>query len=146
MDAAPRWDVRVLKMEAMPRWYPPLVRELGIRRSVLNSTTWKSKGGCFFKPPGVSCTDALREVNETHQERGAAAQQRQCDQTPIKQQDPRTSTGRSSNTKVLTNACGRLIAFYTPELADLVTDMFSEDLSTLGYGRWRAAPGTMPPF
>lgn len=118
---------RIVKQEEMYEWFPPLVDELGIRSQVLKSV-WT--GGCFYSAPNASCADTLNAQYKQGAHHGHRRTKQICATT--KEQFEKHNTG----------SCARLLAFYTPEVADLVSDMYRTDLEAFNYPRWQLKEGS----
>ena len=116
---APR--VRVLRLEEMASWYAPLVEELGLV-SAVNHSAWR--GGCFWKPPGGTCADALDVV-------AAAAAAAAGNKT-------RAKCGLTEEQRVehTHGSCHLLETFYSSDLAAIVTQYAKDDLDAFGYVPW----------
>ena len=116
----------VLRLEEQAAWYPALVARLGIREHV-SHRAWR--GGCWFKPAGTTCPDALLPPKAGY----TRAMGREC-----------IGTACSRDAKHETGAVSKLHTFYSPREAAMVTEFFREDLRMFDYPEWRAAPGTVP--
>ena len=99
---------------------------LGIREHV-SHRAWR--GGCWFKPAGTTCPDALLPPKAGY----TRAMGREC-----------IGTACSRDAKHETGAVSKLHTFYSPHEAAMVTEFFREDLRMFDYPEWRAAPGTVP--
>ena len=111
------------KMEQIASWYAPFVRELGLEQTV--ATGWPN--GCFYAPPGRTCENVL----ETRESLSAA----DGDAAPA---PPRCDRGNRSGTRHSgeTGGCARMVTYYTPELAQEVTDYAYGDLNAFHYPVW----------
>ena len=99
---------------------------LGIREHV-SHRAWR--GGCWFKPAGTTCPDALLPPKAGY----LRAMGHACD-----------GASCSRDAKHETGAVSKLHTFYSPREAAMVTEFFREDLRMFDYPEWRAAPGTVP--
>ena len=138
---------RVFKRELEHEWYPGWVAELDIARWV-SDTRWP--GGCYSRRPGSSCNESLTEATappppltppppspwslETAASicsaRGAA-----------NDVGAKTPQGRLS-----ARSCSLLPTYFTPELADLVSEYAADDLLAFDYPRWSPSPQTPAPL
>ena len=116
----------VLRLEEQAAWYPALVARLGIREHV-SHRAWR--GGCWFKPAGTTCPDALLPPKAGYMRAMGHA----CD-----------GASCSRDAKHETGAVSKLHTYYSPREAAMVTEFFREDLRMFDYPEWRAAPGTVP--
>ena len=131
----------VLKVEEMQSWYPWVVRILGLNATVSDNRLWPA-AGCFWKAPGQSCSEATREAPPPSPVPApipvpvpllvAAQNQRRCNDVVDKGH--------------FTHACTKLLQYYSPELADLVTIWAHRDLDTFGYPPWRPSLETPAPL
>lgn len=122
---------QVLKVEEMAAWYPRLVSMLGLTNTVRRG--WPGNG-CWWKAPGLSCTETL---TGNHPE--AVHSATTCATGAEGGMDPR-KVGHA------TQACSKLRRYYTPELAELVSEWARADLDAFGYPPWRPSPKTPWPL
>ena len=106
---------RVVRLEEMEQWYPPLVKELGIRDTVLDPK-WPPDG-CYWKPPwAVTCADGLDQSagNHTH--------------------SVQNTSKHSTVDKHRTGSASKLAEFYpTQEMINHVTAYVQGDLDAFNY-------------
>ena len=126
-----REKYRVVRLEEMERWYPPLVEELDIRQTVLDPK-WPPDG-CYWKPQwAATCADGLDPAAAARAEHNA--------------------TVRAVVERHRTGSASKLAQYFaTQEVIDQVTAFVSGDLEAFEYpvmklGSWATlSPPPGPP-
>lgn len=137
LPAGMRYDF-ALKIEQLDQWYAPVAHALGVSRAAESGwgarSAWREYGArlaplpgagdCFYHPPRVPCSAALRLVP-----RGDVAM-------PVPSAEPCNATRARAHT---TGADRQLRAHYTPELARAVSEWAAADLRMFEYPAWDGA-------
>ena len=127
MDRGLSYDY-VLPVEEMHRWYEPLVRVLGLVRTVSHgwnhSTRWfRGRDECFFAPPGRRCDGMFSSAGCFR--RGVSDGGERSPGAP----GVRPASFHATDAAELS----RHGAYYTPYTLQLATTWLRRDLEALGY-------------
>lgn len=126
-----------LKLEWMPYWYEPFVRNLGLTNFTFG-TEWNAtlRGyvgtkNCYYAPNGKTCADMFQR--DFTIARDAEAESRDSVESEL------FSTHSTS-------AGDQLAEFYTPAIAKLVTEWAALDFVLFNYSTWDGKRKTLPAF
>jgi hypothetical protein len=144
-----------LPIEEIDEWYVPLVLRLGIEQTVQNpevwnevSKSWKSARSCFYAPDG-DCGAVDRRVEALKTSCSSAASGAEAPESEVegrlRRLEAAASTSLGDQTTHATGAHSKREAYYTPALADLVTEWARADLERFHYPRWRPTRSPPPP-
>ncbi|KAK3284373.1 hypothetical protein CYMTET_7973 [Cymbomonas tetramitiformis] len=102
--------ITMLKLELQPKWFPCFAHTLGIGKDELEGDQWQIFAGkpCFYSPT-KNCSDWAK-----------------VDESPKMAADHDHATSATSH----------ITEHYTPEAARLVSEIYSDDIATLGYPKW----------
>lgn len=127
---------RVFKRELEHEWYPGWVAELGIARWV-SDHRWP--GGCYSRRLGSSCNESLVEAPPSPPLLSSLAPPSNCSTRGVA-----VDVGaKPTSARLSAHSCLLLPTYYTPELADLVSEYATDDLHNFDYPRW--SPSLLTP-
>jgi hypothetical protein len=112
---------RVLKLEEMEHWYPPLVRELGLEAAVATGWDRLTSRQCFYELPDQNCS-ATNHTLYLHPTAAVAIS------TSVNAKTK--GAGTAGHNK---DASGHMQHYYTPELVQFVTQYARSDIELFGY-------------
>lgn len=105
-------EVTILRLEEQSCWFPCLVHQTGMAPSLLQHGWNKfSASSCYYTATG-NCNDMLTFI------------------------DPSNFTKMATGNVHATGASNKLLQYYTPESADIVSRLYQQDFEILGYPLW----------
>ena len=142
----------------MTTWYADLIERLHWQAAAghVRSRMGKWHGGCFFKPRGRGCSDALAPrrpdeplytpsrllFNETALRLAVGRSTKGSTNGSLTREAFDCARRGGGRDMLSVGTCLRMAEFYTPQLAARVTDYARDDLLLYGYPVWNGSVST----
>ena len=122
-----------LRLEDMAHWLPCFVEGLQLHK--FTSTGWQQRplmyvgaaesDGCFWSPPGMSCAEFAAATTDSE---GRAQPLPRHNRSAV-------MPGQVSHDFHTTDANGKFLAYYTPEIEEMVYNLYQADFEVFGFKR-----------